>query len=119
MDHFLLARALRRFDGLFAFAVQKCHCSQSESHKFGTFEGWLTVRRTLRLPFSLNGTQNHCTATKVLVYSINDIYFCVDSSKRFDTLKRNAAPLETGSGKRCHITLDNDKGFVRPLNESG
>ena len=39
-------------------------------------------------PFSSNGTQIHFTATKVLVYSINDIYLRGDSSKRFDTLKR-------------------------------
>ena len=35
------------------------------------------------------------------------IYSRLDSRKRFNTLKGNAAPLETGSGKRCHITLDN------------
>ena len=70
---------------------------------FALLEGCLTVR-TLVLPFSLNGTQIHFTATKVLVYSINDIYLRGDSSKRFDTLKKDAAPLATESGKRCHIT---------------
>ena len=37
------------------------------------------------------------------------IYSRVDSSKRFYTLRGNAALLETGSEKRCHMTLDNDK----------
>ena len=52
------------------------------------------------------------------------IYSRLDTRKRFDTLIGNAAPLETGSGKRCHITLEQRykgscarlmKAAIRPL----
>ena len=75
-------------------------------------EGCLTVR-TLRLPFSPLGTQNQLTATKVLLYSINVIYFRGDSRKVSDTLKRRRS-ARNGERKRCHITYDTLKRVREP-----
>ena len=100
MDHFLLAFALASIHKF----VTKVSLKVTIFAVNSLLQKVVLQFRTLVLPFSSNGTQIHFTATKVLVYSINDIYLRGDSRKRFDTLKKDAAPLATESGKRCHIT---------------
>ena len=42
-------------------------------------------------------------STQILVYSINDFYFCVDSIEKFSTLEKEVSARDV-ERKRCHIT---------------
>ena len=47
------------------------------------------------------------------MYSINDFYFCVNSSKSFGTLEKETLG-SNGERKRCHITYDINKRVRAP-----